>query len=94
MPVTFHSVQGVDTKNPDILAIYQECRQKANEYQKLEIEVFAIKNLRRCVTTKTGKEGRYSKYGKSSKCKVCSGKGIGGGGGGYSMFVYKTVKQA
>ena len=91
MPVTFHSVKGVDTKSPDILSIYQECRQKAEEYQKFEIEVFGIKNLRRCVTTSTGKEASYSKYGKSSKCKVCSGKGIGVGG--WNMFVYKTAKQ-
>lgn len=87
MPVTFHSVQDVDTNFPDILAIYEECRQKAAEYSKFEIEVFGIKNYRKCVTTATGKEEQYSKHGKSSKCAVCGGKGIGTRR--TSMFVYQ-----
>lgn len=87
MPVTFHRVQDVDTNFPDILAIYEECRQKAAEYSKFEIEVFGIKNYRKCVTTATGKEEQYSKHGKSSKCAVCGGKGIGTRR--TSMFVYQ-----
>ena len=87
MPVVFHRVRGVNKKYPDILAIYEECRRKADEYSKFPIEVFGIKNYKKCVTTASGKEDQYSKYGESSECAVCSGKGIGTGG--KSIFVYK-----
>lgn len=87
MPVVYHSIKGVNPKSPDILAIYEECRQKADEYKKFQIEVFGINNNGKCVTTASGKEGRYSRYGKSSKCTVCGGKGIGTKK--TSTFVYK-----
>ena len=90
MPVVYHSVSAKtsgDLKSPDILAIYEECRQKAEEYKKFQIEVFGINNYRRCVTTASGKEDQYSRYGKISKCAVCGGKGIGTKK--WSTFVYK-----
>ena len=87
MPVVYHRVEGINTKNPDISAIYEECRRKADEYSKFPIEVFGIKNYKRCVTTASGKEDQYSKYGESSKCAVCGGKGIGTRG--TSIFAYK-----
>ncbi|KAL9955429.1 hypothetical protein ACROYT_G036756 [Oculina patagonica] len=57
LPIVYHTVTSrVNTRNPDILAIYKECRQKAADYSK-PLEIFGILNYNRCVTTETGKEG-------------------------------------
>ena len=89
-PVVYHTVQArINKKFPDILAIYEECRQKAAEFS-TPIEIFGIMNYNKCVTTETGKAEDYfqnveteSRHG----CKVCFGKGIGARES--AVFVYK-----
>ena len=78
IPDVYHTVEGRVSKSyPDILAIYEECRQKAAEYSK-PLEIFGIMNYNKCVTTETGKGEEYFKNARSSsKCKKCFGKGIG-----------------
>ena len=87
MPDVYHTVKaGIDKKYPDILAIYEECKQKAVEYSK-PIEIFGIWNFKHCITTETGKDDEYLKNARNSgKCKTCQGKGIGTG---KAVFVYK-----
>ncbi|XP_078346535.1 uncharacterized protein LOC144631835 isoform X2 [Oculina patagonica] len=91
LPIVYHTVTSrVNTRNPDILAIYKECRQKAADYSK-PLEIFGILNYNRCVTTETGKEGEYFKNALKSRrrhCKGCFDKGIGARE--TAVFVYKV----
>ena len=90
LPVVYHTVDiDINRKYPDILAIYEECRQRAEEHSE-PLEIFGILNYKQCVTTKSGNEEDY--FNKASKlrgraCKVCSGKGIGAKR--TAVFVYK-----
>ena len=88
LPDVYHTVKGrIDKKYPDILAVYEECKQKAAEYSKA-IEIFGIWNFKQCVTTETSKRVEYFKNARNSnKCKTCQGKGIGTG---KAVFVYKN----
>jgi len=87
LPDVYHTVKGrVDKKYPDILAVYEECKQKAAENSK-PIEIFGVWNFKQCVTTKTGKGHEYFKNARNSgKCKACQDKGIGTS---KAVFVYK-----
>lgn len=86
LPLVYHTVQRrVFRKYPDILAVYEECKQKAAEQS---LEIFGIWNMKKCVTTKTGKFDEYFNEGpKSSRnCITCQDKGIGSK---KTVFVYK-----
>nr|XP_058948898.1 uncharacterized protein LOC131776689 [Pocillopora verrucosa]XP_058948899.1 uncharacterized protein LOC131776689 [Pocillopora verrucosa] len=85
LPVVYHTVGGkIVKKLPDILAIYKECRQNAEDH----VEIFGILNFKHCVTTQSGKEeGYFNSARKSRKCNSCYGKGIGTGK--KAVFVYK-----
>ena len=87
LPYVYHTVKSrVDKTYPDILAIYEECKQKAVEYSK-PIEMFGIWNFKQCVITEAIKGVEYFKNARNSiKCKTCQGKGIGTG---KAAFVYK-----
>lgn len=88
LPYVYHTVKGkIDKKYPDILAVYDECKQKAAEYSK-PIEIFGIWNFKQCVMTETGRDdaANLENARKSGKCKTCQGKGIGTG---KAVFVYK-----
>lgn len=87
MPNVYYTVTGrVDKKCPGILAVYEKCKQKAVEES---LEIFGIWNMRKCVTTKTGKFDEYFNEGpKSSRNYItCEDKGIGSK---KTVFVYKT----
>lgn len=91
LPVVYYTVQAsINKKFPDILAIYDQCRQKATEFSK-PLEIFGIKNYNKCVTTKTGKAEDYFQNAEAESqhhgCKVCFGKGIGARKS--AVFVYK-----
>ncbi|KAL9955428.1 hypothetical protein ACROYT_G036755 [Oculina patagonica] len=89
LPVIYHTVTvNVIKKYPDILATYEECRQKAAENSE-PLEIFGILNYNQCVTTETGQAEEYFKNARSSRrnCKECSGKGIGAKK--TAVFVYK-----
>lgn len=88
LPYVYHTVKGkIDKKYPDILAVYDECKQKAANYSK-PIEIFGIWNFKQCVTTETGRDdAAYLESARNSgKCKTCQGKGIGTR---QAVFVYK-----
>jgi len=87
LPYVYHTVAGrIYKKYPDILAVYEECKQKAVEYSK-PIEIFGIWNFKHCVMTETGKVDEYFKNARNSgKCKTCQNKGIGTS---RAVFVYK-----
>ena len=87
LPDVYHTVEGrINKKYPDILAVYEECKQKAAEYSK-PIEIFGIWNFKQCITTETGKGDEYFKNARNSgRCKTCKDKGIGTG---KAAFVYK-----
>ena len=88
LPVLYHKVTGNAKKCPGILAIYEECKQKAAENSK-PLEIFGIWNNVKCVTTKTGKFDEYFKKAPDSRnCKTCQGKGIGSKK--TAVFVYKV----
>ena len=90
LPVVYHKIKGpFNKKHPDILAIYEECRRKADEYSK-PIVIFGITRYRQCVTTTTGTEEEYFQKAKKfvpHMCRVCNGKGIGTKS--TAAFVYK-----
>jgi len=88
LPIVYHTVTArVDKKCPGILAVYEECKQKAAENSK-PLEIFGIWNNRKCVTSKTGKFDEYfNKAPDSRNCKTCQGKGIGSKK--TAVFVYK-----
>ena len=88
IPVVYHTVQArINEKYPDILAIYEECRQQAAAYS-TPIEIFGIMNYNKCVTTETGKGEEYFQNAlRSRKCKECFSKGIGARK--TAVFVYK-----
>lgn len=91
LPIVYHTINGpVGKKCPDMLAVYEECKQKAAESSK-PLEIFGIssnKKSAKCVTTKTGKFDEYfNKAPDSSNCKTCEGKGIGSKKA--AVFVYK-----
>ena len=85
LPVVYHTIGGkIVKKLPDILAIYKECRQNAEDH----VEIFGILNFKHCVTTQSGKEeGYFNSARKSRKCNSCYSKGIGTGK--KAVFVYK-----
>lgn len=90
LPVVYHTINEVGKKCPGILAVYEECKQKAAESSK-HLEIFGIwrnKKSAKCVTTETGKFDEYfNKAPDSSNCKTCEGKGIGSKKA--AVFVYK-----
>ena len=87
LPVVYHKITGrVNKKCSGILTAYEECKQKAAELKPLEI--FGISNMKKCVTTVTGKFDEYfSKAPDSRGCKTCQGKGIGSKKN--AVFVYR-----
>ena len=88
LPVVYHTATGRvgKKKYPDILTVYEECKQKASNYSN-PLEIFGIWNFKQCVTTEAGKEEEYFKNARNSgKCKTCQGKGIGST---KAAFVYK-----
>ena len=88
LPDVYHTIKGPVKECKDILAVYEECKQKAAESSK-HLEIFGIWNKNKCVTTKTGKSNEYfNKDPDSSNCKTCEGKGIGSKK--RAVFVYKT----
>ena len=89
LPVVYHTVTArINKKFPDILAIYEECRQKAAEHS-TPLEIFGIKNYNQCVTTETGHGKEYFEKARTLRrnCKECFGKGIGAKK--TAVFVYK-----
>ncbi|KAJ7386815.1 hypothetical protein OS493_006845 [Desmophyllum pertusum] len=75
----------MNANNPDIEKAYTKCKAKAemNGY-----EIFAIRGVSRCVTSKDGKAVDFKKYGASPYCKTDDqGHGVGIKRG-RSNFVY------
>ena len=84
---TFIGSIGKKLKCQDILAVYEECKQKAAESLK-HLEIFGIWKNKYCVTTETGKfDGYFNKAPDSNNCKTCEGKGVGSKK--TAAFVYK-----
>jgi len=77
-------LKGINKKNPDIELILIKCKAIA---EKKGYEIFTIRGVNRCYTSKNGKLVDFKKYGTSSKCKTDE-RGHGVGMNAKTNFVY------
>jgi len=67
--------KGINKKDPDVELMFNKCKAIA---EKKGYEIFAIRGVNRCYTSKNGKLVDFKKYGASSKCKTDEhGHGVG-----------------
>jgi len=71
----FKTVKGINKKDPDVQLMFSKCKAIA---EKNGYEIFAIRSVNSCYTSKNGKLVDFKKYGASSKCKTDeNGHGVG-----------------
>jgi len=67
--------KGINRKDPDVELMFSQCKAIA---EKEGYEIFAIRRVNRCYTSKHGKLVDFKKYGASSKCRTDEhGHGVG-----------------